>query len=131
MRDRLTEALRVHDVDYADIRIEEKKWQFSYNVGPETYGRALEVEFVDEDGNTLDKWQEYYAVAEEYFRVQLHCYQSLPKKHYKVDFWTTYFNQAHWFASEPTDLGVQVTDVEAYSSAQLSCPRRALASSSR
>jgi len=99
-------------------RVEEKKWQFTYNVGPETYGRALEVEFVDNEGNTIDKWQEYYAVAAEYFRVQLHSYQSLPKKHYKVDFWTTYFNQAHYFGSAPTDFGVKVTDVEAYISAQ-------------
>jgi len=99
-------------------RIEEKKWEFTYNVGPETYGRALEVEFVDKSGKTIDKWQEYFAVAAEYFRVQQHTYDCLVNRAYKVDFWTTYFNQLHYFASEPTDLGVQVSDVEAYYSGQ-------------
>ena len=55
---------------------ESKKWRFNYNVGPETYGRAVEVEFFDGAGNSIDRWQEYYGVAEEFFRIHQHCYQT-------------------------------------------------------
>jgi len=51
-----------------------RNWNFSYNVGPETYGRAIEVRFVDSSGKVLDSWQEYYVVAAEFFRVQQHAY---------------------------------------------------------
>lgn len=33
---------------------ETKTWSFSYNVGPESYGRGLEVRFVDTDGGVVD-----------------------------------------------------------------------------
>jgi len=96
---------------------ETKTWSLSYNVGPETYGRAIEVRFVDDKGNLLDKWQEYYAVAAEYFRVHQHTYAG-PNEFYEVSPWTTYFNQAHYFANEPTDFGVQITDAEQWISGQ-------------
>lgn len=83
-----------------------KEWRFSYNVGPETYGRAIEVQFVDEQGKVADSWSEYYAVAAEWFRVQ-QTSNNAPMKSYTVDFFTEYFNQQHQFASEPTDWGVQ------------------------
>ncbi len=95
----------------------EKKWSFSYNVGPETYGRAIEVEFVDNDGKILDKWQEYYAVAAEFFRVHQHSYNTATK-YWLADVFIFYFNQSHYFAHEPTDLGIQPFDAEVYLSGQ-------------
>lgn len=92
---------------------ESKTWEFSYNVGAETYGRGIEVKFLDDQARLLDTWQGFYAVAAEYFRVHQHSYQG-PVKTYKVDFWTTYFNQAHFYASEPTDFGVRPTSAEVY-----------------
>jgi hypothetical protein len=78
-------------------------WEFRYNVGPETYGRAIEVRFVGADGAVVDAWQEYYSVAAEWFRVQQHILPS-PKKTYDGESpWVTYHNQVHNFASEPTD----------------------------
>ena len=96
-------------------------WSFRYNVGPETYGRGIEVRFVDDGGGkVVDSWQEHYAVAAEWFRVQQHTTNSLMKS-YTVDPWVTYFNQEHNFACEPTDWGVQVDvakDLENYISSQ-------------
>ena len=96
---------------------EEKRWPFSYKVGPETYGRAIEVEFVDGSGKTLDKWQEYYAVAAEYFRVHQHS-SNVQNKSYPVNPSVTYANQGHHFGSEPTDACVQDFDAEVIISAQ-------------
>ncbi|MHB9038756.1 MAG: hypothetical protein ACYC64_19090, partial [Armatimonadota bacterium] len=96
---------------------ETKVQQFSYNVGPETYGRCVEVQFVDTGNNLLDKWQEYYAVAAEYFRVQQNSYNA-QMKNYSVNFWTTFFNQAHYFAQEPTDFGIRPFNAEEYISGQ-------------
>ena len=96
---------------------ESRNWDFSYNVGPETYGRGIEVKFVDGKGTLLDSWQEFYAVAAEYFRVHQHCYQRQVKS-YTVNFWTTYFNQSHYFSGEPTDFGVRPFDAEVYRSGQ-------------
>jgi len=93
---------------------EEKKWSFSYNVGPETYGRAIEVSFTDDKGKVIDSYQEYYAVAREFFRVQQHTHDGAFNNLYKVTLWTTYYNQVHIFASEPTDFGVQCTDLERF-----------------
>jgi len=110
----------VREITRAGFTVEagrEKKWSFSYNVGPETYGRAIEVEFIDAGGSTLDKWQEYYAVAAEYFRVQQHSYGP-QNKLYKVNVWTTYHNQRHYFANEPTDACVQGFDAEVIISGQ-------------
>ena len=90
---------------------------FSYSVGPETYGRGIEVRFVDHDGTVLDRWQEFYAVASEWFRVHQHTYSG-QVKHYKVDPWTTYYNQRHYFAGEPTDFGVRVSNVAEYLAGQ-------------
>jgi len=92
---------------------EEKKWTFSYNVGPETYGRAIEVEFVDSSGNTLDKWQEYYAVAAEFFRVHQHSFQTAAK-YWPCDVFIFYFNQSRYFAHEPTNFGVEPFSAEVY-----------------
>ena len=94
-----------------------KTWPFSYSVGPETYGRAIEVAFHDADGTVVDRWQEYYAVAREYFRVMQHTYAG-QNKLYKVDPWTTYLTHRHHFASEPTDLGVRTPEAEVYKSGQ-------------
>jgi hypothetical protein len=93
------------------------KWSFSYNVGPETYGRAIQIMFVGRDGRTIDRWEEYYAVAAEYFRVHQHSYAG-QNKLYKIDPWTTYYNQRHYFAGEPTDFGVYTPDADTYKSGQ-------------
>ena len=90
------------------------QWSFRYNVGPETYGRAIEVRFLDATGKLLDHWQEYYAVAAEWFRVQQHAAGQPGLKSYKTDPWVTYFNQCHWYASEATDFGVHAADFEKY-----------------
>ena len=92
-------------------------WRFSYNVGAETYGRGIEVRFVDRAGTVMDTWQEFYAVAAEWFRVQQHTYAA-QMKNYKVSPWVTYYNQRHYFASEPTDFGVRTSEVEEYTSGQ-------------
>jgi hypothetical protein len=96
---------------------ETRKWTFAYNVGPETYGRAIEVEFVDGRGKRLDKWQEYYAVAREFFRVHQHSYQ-VKGKYWAEDPHIFYFNQTHYFAHEPTGLGVEPFDAEVYITGQ-------------
>ena len=49
-------------------------WNFTYSVRPETYGRGIEVQFVDEKGAVVDSWQEFYAVAAEWFRVHQHTH---------------------------------------------------------
>lgn len=110
----------VRDIDRSPFSLapgEEKKWTFSYNVGPETYGRAIEVEYVDSDGKTLDTWQEYYAVAAEFFRVHQHSYQTATK-YWPADVFIFYFNQSHYFAAEPTDFGILSHDAEIYKSGQ-------------
>ena len=96
---------------------EELTWTFSYSVGPETYGRAIEVECVDNAGETLDRWQEYYAVAAEFFRVHQHSYNT-KTKYWPADVFIFYFNQSHYFAHEPTDFGIQSFDAEVYKSGQ-------------
>ena len=96
---------------------QQSDWSFAYNVGPETYGRVLEVRFLDPQGQVLDSWQEYYVVAKEFMRVQQHTYNA-QAKNYKVNPWTTYLNFTHNFASEPTDWGVYMTDTEEYLSGQ-------------
>ncbi|MDD5706434.1 MAG: hypothetical protein PHR35_10935, partial [Kiritimatiellae bacterium] len=78
---------------------------FRYNVGPETFGRALEVRLLDETGKEIDRWQDYYQSAREWLRVQMHS----PGR---------YNNMVHHFASEPTDWGVQIADVEEWRSCQ-------------
>lgn len=83
----------------------EGKWAVSYNVGPETYGRALEIKVLDESGQEIDRWQEYYQVAKEWLRVQMHS-------------GSRYANMGHYFANEPTDWGVQPTDAEEWISGQ-------------
>ena len=97
---------------------EEKKWSLVYNVGPETYGRALEVRFEDGNGTLLDSWQEYYAVAAEFFRVHQHSYQ-IATKYWPEDPFIFYFNQTHYFAHEPTGLGVEPFDAEVYIAGQV------------
>ena len=97
---------------------EEKKWSLVYNVGSETYGRALEVRFEDGNGTLLDSWQEYYAVAAEFFRVHQHSYQ-IATKHWPEDPFIFYFNQTHYFAHEPTGLGVEPFDAEVYIAGQV------------
>jgi len=96
----------------------------NYSVGPETYGRALEVRLIDDSGKLVDTWQEFYAVAAEWFRVQQHT-PAAAMKNYKTDPWVTYFNQIHNFACEPTDWGVQVEEFKSigeYLSAQALYP---------
>jgi len=80
-------------------------WTFKYNVGTEMYGRAIEVRFIDDAGTEIDRWQEYYQVAREWLRVQMHTAGR-------------YNNMGHYFASEPTDWGIQPTDAEEWISAQ-------------
>jgi hypothetical protein len=92
-------------------------WDVRYSVGPETYGRTLEVRFVDEAGAVVDTWREFYAVAAEWFRVQQHTYGAQSPA-YRVDPWVTYMNQMHNFASEPSDWGAYMTDTEQYLSGQ-------------
>ncbi len=123
----------VREISRSDFTVpagQTKQWRFSYNVGPETYGRGIEVQFVDGEGRIVDRWQEFYAVAAEWFRVQQHAYMGQMKSH-KIDPWTTYYNQRHHFASEPTDWGVQAEwceDIEQYHASQplyhLNMPRR-------
>ena len=96
---------------------ETRKWQFTYNVGPETYGRAIDVEFVDDQGQRLDRWQEYYAVAREFFRVHQHSYQ-VKNKYWAEDPHIFYFNQTHYFAHEPTGLGAEPFEAEVYLTGQ-------------
>jgi hypothetical protein len=90
------------------------QWRFTYDVGPETYGRAIEVRFLDESGKILDQWQEYCAVAAEWFRVQQHAAGQAGLKSYRTDPWVTYFNQRHWYSSEPCDFGVRAGSFEQY-----------------
>ncbi len=82
-----------------------RKWSFGYNVGPETFGRALEVRCEDAGGKTLDAWKEYYQVAKEWLRVQMHTCGR-------------YWNMNHYFASEPTSFGVRSHDAEEYIAGQ-------------
>jgi len=96
---------------------ETKAWSFSYHVGPETYGRGIEVRFEKEAGEVVDSWQEFYAVAAEWFRVQQHTHAGQTPA-YEVNPWVTYLNQRHYFACEPTDFGVHSTEVEQYLSGQ-------------
>ena len=96
---------------------EKKTWVFSYNVGPETYGRAVEVEFADGSGGVIDRWQEYYAVAAEFFRVQQHSYNT-ETRYWPADVFIFYFNQSHYFAAEPTDFGIEPYTAEVYKSGQ-------------
>lgn len=96
---------------------ETRTWEFGYGVGPETYGRGVEVRFENEQGEAVDQWQEFYAVAAEFFRVQTHSYNA-QNELYEVSPWTTYLNQRHYFASEPTDFGVQPFAAEEYLSGQ-------------
>lgn len=96
---------------------EKAAWSFAYNVGPETYGRAIEVEFADSDSKSLDRWQEYYAVAAEFFRVHQHSYNT-ETKYWPADVFLFYFNQSHYFAAEPTDFGIRPFPEETYKSGQ-------------
>jgi len=84
----------------------ESVWTIRYNVGPETYGRAIEVKVLDESGRETDRWKEYYQVAKEWLRVQMHTH-------------SRYQNMQHYFANEPTDWGVQPTDAEVWKSGQV------------
>jgi len=84
-----------------------KIWRFNYNVGPETYGRGIEVRFVDENGKMIDKWQEFYLVAAEWHRVHM---QQMGGR---------YENIRIYHASEPTDFGVHSTNAEVYLSGQV------------
>ncbi len=79
-----------------------KVWTVNYNVGPETYGRGIEVRFEDENGQVIDSWREFYHVAGEWFRVQMHTSRS------------RYANIRHYHGGEPTDFGVHSTDAEQY-----------------
>lgn len=83
----------------------EAVWTFRYDVGPETYGRALEVTVADGSGRQADRWQEYYQVAKEWLRVQMPCSM-------------VYNNQQHYFAAEPTDWGIQPTEAEMWIAGQ-------------
>ncbi len=96
---------------------EKKTWAFSYPVGPETYGRAIEVAFIDNDGAVLDRWQEYYAVAAEFFRVHQHSFNT-ETKYWPADPFIFYFNQSHYFSAEPTDFGIEPFAAEIYKSGQ-------------
>lgn len=93
----------------------EKTWTIRYNVGPETYGRALEVRVMDSSGKELDRWQEYYQAAKEWLRVQMPTDAG------------RYNNMSHYFSSEPTDWGVQPTDAETWVSVQVGFPVNPLA----
>jgi len=84
----------------------EKTWTIRYNVGPQTYGRALEVQVLDAAGKELDRWQEYYQAGREWLRVQVF---SSPSR---------YSNMGHYHASEPTDWGIQPTDAQEWISGQ-------------
>jgi len=86
-------------------RAGESIWTVSYNVGPETFGRAIEVRVLDESGKEIDRWKEYYQVAKEWLRVQMHT-------------GGRYNNMGHYFACEPTDWCVQPTDAEVWISGQ-------------
>jgi len=83
-----------------------KTWRFSYNVGPETYGRGIEVRFVGEYGKIIDSWQEFYQVAAEWMRVLMPTGSD------------RYQNYRHYHSSEPTDFGVHVPDAEQYIAGQ-------------
>ncbi len=87
--------------------------KINFNVGPETYGRGLMVSLRNKSGKLIDSWQEYFPVAKEWFRVQ---------QHLSSDIWTdprsSYFNQYHRFALEPTDYGVHDTSATKYLSGQ-------------
>jgi len=77
----------------------QQNWTVSYNAGPETYGRAIEVKVMDESGKEMDSWQEYYQVAKEWFRVQMHS-------------GGRYNNMQHFFSAVPTSWGIHTTDAE-------------------
>ncbi|MBI2298701.1 MAG: hypothetical protein HYU66_07080 [Armatimonadetes bacterium] len=92
-------------------------WSFTYNVGPETYGRGVEVRWLDEAGKLVDAWQEFYGVAAEFFRVQQHT-NNVSNAAYQVTPWVSYYNLAHYFGCEPTDFGVSTVAAEQYVSGQ-------------
>ena len=88
---------------------EHQQWKLSFSVGPETYGRGIEVKYI-EDGNEIDSWREFFSVAAEWLRVQMHVYAQDP--------WALYFNQVHQFAFEATDFGEQPVFAEQYVNGQ-------------
>ncbi|MBQ9770292.1 MAG: hypothetical protein IJW23_00560 [Lentisphaeria bacterium] len=75
----------------------------SYNVGPETFGREIEVSFTSSKGTVVKK--EYFQVAKEFMRVMMHGTGK-------------YQNFTHFFASETSDFGIKKTDDLEYLSAQ-------------
>jgi len=77
-------------------------WNFTYNVGPDEYGRGIEVRFVDESGALIDTWQEFYHVTPEWLRVQV------MGRYASWNQWTV--------QTEPSAFGVHTLDVEHYES---------------
>ena len=77
-------------------------WNFDYNVGPDEYGRGIEVRFVDESGSLIDTWQEFYHVTREWLRVQVMG---------RYGCWSQWTVQ-----TEPSAFGVHTVDVELYES---------------
>lgn len=76
-----------------------------FPVGEEMFGREAEVSFISGDGSVKAYGKEYFQVAKEFLRVMMHGN-------------SRYMNLVHYFASEPTDFGVQIPTINKYFSGQ-------------
>ena len=76
-------------------------FRFNFNVGPESFGRAIEVIVQDENGTILAKGREFFQANKEFMRVMLHGT-------------SRYQNVFHLFGHEQSDFGVQDTDDQIY-----------------
>ena len=87
------------------LRPGKNRHQVSFNAGPESFGREIELKLIDLKGKLLASAREYFQVHSEYMRVMMHGT-------------SRYQNFVHYFAHEQTDFGVQQTADRIYLSCQ-------------
>ena len=76
-------------------------FKFDFNVGPESFGRAIEIKLEDENGKILAQGREFFQANKEFMRVMLHGT-------------SRYQNVFHLFGHEQSDFGIQDTDDQIY-----------------
>lgn len=81
-------------------------YQIPFNVGPETFGREVELKFTSNENNFSISKKEYFQVAKEYMRVMMHGT-------------SRYKNLHHYFAHEQTDFGIHPTNDQVYLAPQV------------